>query len=171
MAPAVCSQRYISSTGGDTLTFSLTNASAFVLSGVTKENRYSLEVTITPPQDEGPPRTHFLTDMVPVNDLHYDAMHYFEAGLNRSSMYTVTLTNPALNVTGNVLDLRYVRIIDAPPTRYVAVFDDHSFEKGSHPFFSAPSSSVSDDNSESVSPGAIAGIVVRLSIITCVAVF
>lgn len=109
--------RYLSGTQGDTLSFTLANASAFVLSGFTRPNRRAIQVAVTPPAEEGPVRIYRLNDSIP-QDFQLHVIHHFETGLNGSSNYSVTLTNP---MDSNNLDLRYLQILEAappPPPRY-----------------------------------------------------
>jgi hypothetical protein len=100
--------------GSAPLTFNFTNAVAFFVWGATGSGRNNLQVTVTPPSSEGPPRTRILSDHIDGFDL--DSLHYMETGLNRNSTYQVEWTNPVLtNVNENALDIRYVLLVDAVP--------------------------------------------------------
>lgn len=120
-----------------------------------------MEITITPPIEEGLPRVYRRTDNIPAQ-LMFDVIHHFETGLNRSRTYKVNLTNPRDN---NTVDLRYVRVIDAAPTAYVKyhVFtrqdeDTHLSSSSSAPL---PSNSARSQPA-SLSSGSVAGVVVGL---------
>jgi hypothetical protein len=99
---------------GDVITFNLTNATAFVLHGSTNNYRVGgIQVTVTPPETEGPPRVRIVNDSIPLyGSIEPEVMHYFESGLNRDSQYEVEIRNPS---AGNVVDLTYLQILDAVP--------------------------------------------------------
>ena len=105
--------RYVSSKEGDTITFTLTNATAFALHGATDEHRRGVQVTVTPPAIEGPPRGRLLNDGAPLNNtIIPEVIHYLESGLNRTSQYDIEVLNPFAD---NIIDLRYLQILDAVP--------------------------------------------------------
>jgi hypothetical protein len=108
----VYKQRYISQRRGDTITFALTNATAFALHGATKANRKGMQVTVTPPATEGPPRVRMLNDSIPEELFVLEVVHYFESGLNHDSQYQVEILNPFMD---NTIDLRYLQIFNAVP--------------------------------------------------------
>jgi hypothetical protein len=105
-------QRYISGKQGDTITFTLTNATAFTLHGGTNKARRGFQITVKPPANEGPSRVRLMNDSIPDNLVVNDVIHYFESGLNRNSRYEVEILNPILD---SAVDLRYLEIFDAPP--------------------------------------------------------
>lgn len=92
------------------MAFTLSNASAFVIWGASNRERHGFEITVTPPEDEGPSRKLSLNDYVPASNTHFYVMHYFESGLNSSNEYTVEMVNPDVG-EDNVLDLRYLQIV------------------------------------------------------------
>jgi hypothetical protein len=141
----VSKQRYISAKQGDTIAFTLTNAAAFALHGGTNHFRKGLQVTVTPPADEGPPRIRTLNDSIPDSLVVNEVIHYFESGLNRSSRYEVELLNP---FTDSNVDLRYLQILDAVP------------QSAAEPGASASSR---PSVKQALRPGAVAGIVVGLA--------
>jgi hypothetical protein len=92
---------------GASISFPLTSASAFYISGSVNENHGSYDVKITPSLNIVPQTCNGFSHWAGLNTIVYLA-----TGMDRSTTYQVVMTNDAPNLW---VDLSEIVVFDAPP--------------------------------------------------------